>query len=165
MVPKIGPRMSNVLWASYCDLLKWQLLMPGREEKARGWHSGLRAGDQTPLRRMGLTSCVTRQIMVTGWQALAAQGRLKRRTTSLDIFSPFFFFFLSLHSNHCKSCMFARRGNTAAHTAHSRLQKAGDWFPFEIQWEKYAFVHLADTITNAQWIKTVRTVMSGRCAL
>ena len=93
MVPKIGPRMSNVLWASYCDLLKWQLLMPGREEKARGWHSGLRAGDQTPLRRMGLTSCVTRQIMVTGWQALAAQGRLKRRTTSLDIFSPFFFFF------------------------------------------------------------------------
>lgn len=131
--------------------------MSGREEKASGWHSGLRAGESDPTKKNGvdLMCDYTWQIMVTVWQEPVAKGRLKRRTTLLDIFNLFFFidFFLSLLPNNSKSCMFAKEGRRQ-HPAHPRLQEAGDWFPFEIQLQKYAIVCLADTITNVQWLKT-----------
>lgn len=135
---KRGPRLANGLQASKGGLLKWQLHMPGREEKASGWHSGLRAGESDPTKNgVDLMCDYTWQIMVTVWQEPVAKGRLKRRTTLLDIFNLFFFnrFFLSLLPNNSKSCMFAKQGRRQ-HPAHPRLQEAGDWFPFEIQLQK-----------------------------
>lgn len=88
---KRGPRLANGLQASKGGLLKWQLHMPGRKEKASGWHSGLRAGESDPTKKNGvdLMCDYTWQIMVTVWQEPVAKGRLKRRTTLLDIFNLF----------------------------------------------------------------------------